>query len=222
MALATAALIAGGTALVAGGISFASNKKKEKDAAAEAAKREAEASAMRASRQPILNQAADIRALEAQVNNPYANLAVSTAAAEFQAEQTDMALANTLDAMVQSGASAGGATALARAALQSKKGIAASIDQQETANTKMRAAGEEKATQQRMAIQQAAFAEEANAYNRQEQRTAADLARVEEKEDFYKQQEIAYGDAATEALVGSVSNAGMAVAGNVTPGSTVF
>lgn len=222
MALATAALIAGGTALVAGGISFASNKKKEKDAAAEAAKREAEASAMRASRQPILNQAADIRALEAQVNNPYANLAVSTAAAEFQAEQTDIALANTLDAMVQSGASAGGATALARAALQSKKGIAASIDQQETANTKMRAAGEEKATQQRMAIQQAAFSEEANAYNRQEQRTAADLARVEEKEDFYKQQEIAYGDAATEALVGSVSNAGMAVAGNVTGGSTVF
>ena len=35
-----------------------------------------------------------------------------------------------------------------------------------------------------------------------------------EKEDFYKQQEIAYGDAATEALVGGISNAGMAIAGS--------
>jgi hypothetical protein len=192
-----AAIIGGSAALISGAISFASNKKKEKEAAAESAKREAEATQMRANRQPVLNQAADIRALKAQVNNPYANLAVSTAAAEFQAEQTDMALANTLDAMVSSGASAGGATALARAAMQSKKGIAATIEQQETSNAKQKAVGEE-----------------GNAYNRQEARDSADLARVEEKEDFYTQQKVAYGDAATEAVVGTVSNVGTALAGS--------
>jgi hypothetical protein len=208
--MGVAAIIAGSTALVAGGIAAGVSNKKKKDAAEESAEYEAEADAIRENRQPILNQADDIRALQAQVNNPYANLAVSTAAAEFQAEQTDMALANTLDAMASSGASAGGATALARAALQSKKGIAASIEQQETANAKKAAEGEDAANKQRMAIQQAAFAEESNAYEREEQRTKEDLARVEEKEDFYKQQEIAYGDAATEALVGGISGAGMA------------
>ncbi len=209
-----AAIVAGATALVAGGVSAGINNKKKKDAAEESAEREAEAQMMRANRQPVLNQADDIRALAAQVSNPYENLAVSTAAAEFEAEQTDMALANTLDAMTSSGASAGGATALARAALQSKKGIASSIEKQEVANAKQKAQGEDSANKQRIAIQQAAFAEEGNAYARQEDRTTADLARVEEKEDFYKQQEIAYGDAATEALVGGITNAGMAIAGS--------
>jgi|TARA_R110001599_G_scaffold344617_1_gene568269 hypothetical protein len=209
-----AAIIGGSAALISGAISFASNKKKEKEAAAESAKREAEATQMRANRQPVLNQAADIRALKAQVNNPYANLAVSTAAAEFQAEQTDMALANTLDAMVSSGASAGGATALARAAMQSKKGIAATIEQQETSNAKQKAVGEAAANQQRMNLEKSAIGEEGNAYNRQEARDSADLARVEEKEDFYTQQKVAYGDAATEAVVGTVSNVGTALAGS--------
>ena len=209
-----AAIIGGSAALISGAISFGSNKKKQKAAAAEAAKREAQAAQMRASRQPILNNANDIRALTAQINNPYANLAVSTQAAEMQAEQTDMALANTLDAMVSSGASAGGATALARAALQSKKGISASIEQQETANEKQKAQGEAAATAQKVAIQQSAFAEDRKAFNTLESRQSADLARVEEKEDFYKQNEIAYGDAATEALVGGVTNVGMALAGS--------
>jgi hypothetical protein len=209
-----AAIVAGSTALVAGGLSFGANKKKENDAAAEAARREAEAAKMRANRQPVLNNADGIRALANQVTNPYGNLGVATGAAEFQAEQADIALANTLDAMVSSGASAGGATALARAALQSKKGISASIEQQEASNEKLKAQGQAAATAQKVAIQQTAFAEEANAFNRQEVRENADLARVEEKEDFYKQQEIAYGDAATEALVGGVTNVGMALAGS--------
>ncbi len=217
MALAVAAIVAGATALVAGGISAGVNNKKKKDSAEESAEYEAQAQQMRANRQPILNQANDIRALTAQVSNPNENLAVSTAAAEFEAEQTDMALANTLDAMTSSGASAGGATALARAALQSKKGISASIQQQEVSNSKAKAQGEAAANKQKIAIQQAAFQEEGNAYERGEIRANADLARVEEKEDFYKQQEIAYGDAATEALVGGISGAGMAVAGGMDP-----
>ena len=46
----------------------------------------------------------------------------------MQVEEADIALANTLDTLRATGASAGGATALAQAALQSKKGVAASIE----------------------------------------------------------------------------------------------
>ena len=80
----------------------------------------------------------------ATVSNPYANLQVATKAAEIQAEQSDIALANTLDTLRATGASAGGATALARMALESKKGVSASIEQQEANNQKMRASGEER------------------------------------------------------------------------------
>jgi len=77
----------------------------------------------------------------ANMTNEMANLSVATQAAEFQAEESDIALANTLDAMKASGAGAGGATALAQAALQSKRGISASIQQQEAANQKAAAQG---------------------------------------------------------------------------------
>jgi len=77
----------------------------------------------------------------AGMTNEMANLGVATQAAEFQAEQTDIALANSLDAMRASGAGAGGATALAQAALQSKRGISASLQQQEAANQKAAAQG---------------------------------------------------------------------------------
>jgi len=75
------------------------------------------------------------------LNNPYANLTVATEAFNMQAEQADQALANSLDVMMETGQAAGGATALAQAALQSKRGIAASIQAQETQNRKMAAQG---------------------------------------------------------------------------------
>ena len=78
----------------------------------------------------------------AELSNPFANLSVATQASEFQAEEQDISLANTLDTLMSSGASAGGATALAQAALQGKRGISANIQQQESANSKMRAQGE--------------------------------------------------------------------------------
>ena len=81
------------------------------------------------SRQPIIN--------------PYENLSVATKAAEMKIEQTDMALANTLDTLRATGASAGGATALAQAAAQSKAGVAASIETQEVANEQLKAKGEQ-------------------------------------------------------------------------------
>jgi len=80
--------------------------------------------------------------LSSQISNPFNQLTVSTAAAEMQAEEADIALANTLDTLEQTGASAGGATALAMAALKSKKEVAADIGKQEAANSIRRAEGE--------------------------------------------------------------------------------
>ena len=85
-------------------------------------------------RQPAINPYAGM-------TNQMANLGVATQAAEFQAEQTDIALANTLDTIAATGGGAGGATALAQAALQSKKSIAASLEQQEANNQKLAAQG---------------------------------------------------------------------------------
>ena len=95
------------------------------------------------SRQEIINPYANVSDLSSMLSNPMANLGVATQAAEMQAEQADIALASTLDTLRATGASAGGATALAQAALQSKKGVSASIEQQEVQNEKLRAQGEQ-------------------------------------------------------------------------------
>jgi len=80
----------------------------------------------------------------ADVTNPYQNMGVATQAAEMQQQQTDQALANTLDTLRATGTSAGGATALARAAAQSKQGVAASIEAQEAKNQELVAKGEQR------------------------------------------------------------------------------
>jgi len=102
-------------------------------------------------RQTISNPYAGIKDLSSMakdlsgmVSNPFANLGVATQAAEIQIEQADIALANTLDTLRSTGSGAGGATALAQAALQSKKGVSANIEQQEAQNDKLRAQGESK------------------------------------------------------------------------------
>jgi hypothetical protein len=119
--------------------------------AAEKKKARAEMSSLEKNRQKVINPYDNFsnlsslaKDLSGNFSNPYNNLSVSTAGAEMQAEEADIALANTLDTLRASGASAGGATALAQAALQSKKGIAASIEMQEAQNEKMRAAGDER------------------------------------------------------------------------------
>ena len=75
----------------------------------------------------------------ADMENVYEDLTVNTQAAEFQAQQTDAALAQGLDAIVAGGGGGGGAQAIAAAALQSKQGISASIAQQEQQNQAMQA-----------------------------------------------------------------------------------
>ena len=92
--------------------------------------------------------------LSGMMSNPFESLGVATQAAEMQAEEADISLANTLDMLRATGASAGGATALAQAALSSKKGISASIEQQESQNQQLRAQGEQNLIQAQVTEQQ--------------------------------------------------------------------
>ena len=134
-------------------------------------------------RQDVFDSSDDIRALGDTLSNPYANLSVATQAAEMQAEQTDIALANTLDAVRAGGFGAGGATALAQAAARSKQGISASIEQQEVNNEKLRAEGEDRLQTQRLSIEEAAINAEGQAWARQEEREMTQLDRKQAEID---------------------------------------
>ena len=96
-------------------------------------------------------------------SNAFANLQVATQAADLQAQQSDQALANTLSTIRATGAGAGGATAIAQAALQSKLNISATIEQQEARNVEARAQGQQQVEQIRMSesrrLQDIAFSE---------------------------------------------------------------
>ena len=200
MAVVTAVSI-GAAATIAGTAISASQANKQMKAANRAASRAArEVESLKASRQTIINPYKDVtdlsgmaKDLSGMMNNPYAQLGVATKSAEIQMEQTDIALANTLDTLRSTGASAGGATALAQAALQSKKGVAASIEQQEAQNEKLRAQGEQQLNQMKISeqqrlqsiaisegqrVQQAQAAGQQFMFQAQENRTNSDLARA--------------------------------------------
>ena len=149
----------GGAALnVIGGIFGAGKARKaERAAAREKARLTRKLNYLENNRQAIINPADGVtnlsglaQDLSSQLSNPMANLSVATKAAEMQIEQADISLANTLDTIRATGSGAGGATALAQAALQSKKGVSASIEQQEAQNEKLRAQGEQQLNQMRM------------------------------------------------------------------------
>jgi len=114
----------------------------------------------------------------ANVTNPYANMQIATKAAEMQSEQADIALANTLDALRET--AAGGATALAQAALKSKQGVSAEIQKQEVKNQQLMAQGE-----QRMQQLKAAGAD--IAFQAQEKRDLTDLDRLQYAADIEAQ-----------------------------------
>jgi hypothetical protein len=154
-AIGAAASLAGG--VVAGGAAG----KAARRARGEKQRAEAELESIKNSRQQITNPYASTEDLSglatdlsSQLSNPFESLGVATKAAEMQIDQADISLANTLDTLRATGASAGGATALAQAALQSKQGVAASIEQQEAQNEKLRAQGKQNLMNAKMAEQQ--------------------------------------------------------------------
>jgi hypothetical protein len=134
-------------------------------------------------RQDIINPYADVQDLSSMITNPYENIGVATQAAEMQAEEADISLANTLDTLAATGAGAGGATALAQAALRSKKDVSSSIERQEANNQQLAAQGEAQMQQQKMAeaqrMQQADVMGKEFVYGQQEQRDLADMNRLQ-------------------------------------------
>lgn len=148
--MAVVSAVVGGVVAVGGSLVQANQAKQAaKGYANEADRKAAEIATIEQNRQAIPNPYANIKDLSgiakdlsSMVSNPFANLGVATQAAEMQAEEADISLANTLDTLRATGAGAGGATALAQAALQSKQGVAASIEQQEAANEKLKAQGQ--------------------------------------------------------------------------------
>ena len=166
------------------------------------------------------------------VSNPFANLGVATQAAEIQIEQADIALANTLDTLRSTGSGAGGATALAQAALASKKGVASNIEQQEAQNEKLKAQGESKLEMLQMQeaqriqgigmseaarVQQAGVAGEQFMFQTRETRQMQQLNRKQAQITGEAQAAVAAEQSAAalySAGISAVGNIGAAFAGN--------
>jgi len=180
--LAVAGLVTAGGSVLGGIFGASAAKRAERKAAAEKQRLERKLTNLENNRQAIINPYDQVEDLSSMVTNPYENLGVATQAAEMQAEEADIALANTLDTLLATGASAGGATALAQAALQSKKGVAASIESQEATNEKLKAQGEMQESQLKMAeaqrLQQANIQGRSFEFGVREQRETAQMDRV--------------------------------------------
>ena len=202
--------------IVIGGITAAINNNKAKDMEQDTINAANAVEDAINNRQEIFNAADDIRAMKAQLTNAYANLGVATQAAEIQQQQSDVALANMMEGMLQTGTGAS-ATALANAAAKSKQQIAASIQTQEAQNQKLYAQGESQLQQQRLQLEQSAIAADERAWQAAEEREVFDINRLQAEADFLRNQQQAYNDAATAALMAGLSGSaqvGAAVAAN--------
>ncbi len=236
MAVVTAVAIGGASAIASTAIGASAANKQRRAAQRNKSKAEREIESLKKSRQNIINPFAGVtdlssmaKDLSSQMSNPFASLGVATSAAEIQIEEADIALANTLDTLRATGASAGGATALAQAALQSKKGVAANIEQQEAQNEKLKAQGEQQlqsmkvSEQQRLqniAISEGQRVQTADAagkqfmFQQQENRTNADLDRAAGQQT-QAQQGIADANRAKAAAISGGFSALGSVAGSV-------
>ena len=221
--MAAIGAIIGGAAQVIGGIiGGAKARRAARRAKKKLRKMNAKMAQLEANRQEIINPYEGAENLSDMMSNPMANLGVATQATEMQIEQTDQALANTLDTLRQTGGGAGSATALAQAALQSKQNVAAGIEQQEKANEDKRAAGEQR-------LQDAKIAEEKRmqnldaqgksfVFNQREQREMGQLNRLQGQIDNMQGIKAQASADQTRALTGAISGiasvAGSAIGGN--------
>jgi hypothetical protein len=236
MSMVAAGIIGAGS-LISGFLGMGAAKAAARQAAAEKARLTRKLNYLENNRQSIINPFSGVKNLSglatdfsSQLTNPMANLGVATQAAEIQIEQADISLANTLDTIRSTGASAGGATALAQAALQSKKGVSAGIEQQEAQNEKLRAQGEQQLQAQRMQesarIQGIQISEGGRAQNAQAQGAAFKFNAQESRTDAKMDRLSAGISGATQAgmqanadymgsLTGAISGAATAFGGMV-------
>tara|TARA_E500000318_G_C3544688_1_gene206116 strand:+ start:865 stop:1527 length:663 start_codon:yes stop_codon:yes gene_type:complete len=193
--------------LVAGGIGKAINNKKAKDMEGALQSAQGDITRLLADREPVYDASGKIREMKDSVQNPFANLGVATQAAEIQAEEADIALANTLDTVRATGMGAGGATALAQAAARSKKNIAASIESQEANNNRLKAQGEQQKQQQLLNLESQAISAEERAAAGEDARVQAQLDRAYGESDFLRSRQMGYQDAGDAALMAGISGA---------------
>ena len=179
---AASGVISGAVGILGAGAAQRRARDDRKRAELETQRLKGELTTLENTRQPIINPYENISDTSGELTNTYANLGVATEAAKFQAEQADISLANTLDTLRATGAGAGGATALAQAALQSKKQVSASIQLQEAQNQKLYAQGEERLNNMRMQEQQRLQSADVMGkqfmFNVKEQREVAELNRT--------------------------------------------
>ena len=202
--------IIGGVAQIAGGIiGGAKARRAARRAKKKLRKMNAKMAQLEANRQEIINPYEGAENLSDMMSNPMANLGVATQATEMQIEQTDQALANTLDTLRQTGGGAGSATALAQAALQSKQNVAAGIEQQEKANEDKRAAGEERLQQAKIneekRMQNLDSAGKSFVFNQTEQREMGQLNRLQGQIDNMQGIKAQASADQTRALTGAIS-----------------
>lgn len=142
------------------------------------------------------------------LENVAEDLTINQDAAQFQAQQTDAALAQAMQAAVVSGGAAGGAQAIAQAALQSKRGVAADIARQEQANEMAR-------------VQQAAKLQEMEATGEMDIQSQ-EYSRSQELLNMANARKYAADQArkqATQQLIGGVGMLGKGLVGAATGGA---
>ena len=197
------AIIGGAFSIASGILGSQAAKKREKRAAMERMRLQNKLKNLEANRQEIVNPYQD---LSSMISNPFANLSVATKAAEIKIEEADVSLANTLDMMRATGASAGGATALAQAALRSKRGVAASIEVQEKQNEDKRAKGEKQKQDALMAEGKRVQEGEAYEFNLRENRQMAELDRTASLLGAARQAEAQAQSDRTGAITGAIGS----------------
>lgn len=144
------------------------------------------------------------------LTNEAEKIGVATQATKIQAEEADMALANTLDTIMQTGSGAGGATALAQAALRSKQGISVDIQKQELKNAKNVASTQMKINEQKAQGNKWAWEE-------QESRDMQQLDRAQNKIDKFEAQEF-NAEAQKMAAFGNIASSAISGFGNISEG----
>ena len=202
------AIVGGVTALGSLGMGIAQNHQNKKASRAQRRKENLAAAELRrieANRQQVIDKSGDIRAMKDQIFNPYQNNAVAMQGVNLKMEETDEALANTLNAINRAGGGAGAATALARQAAASKAQVAASIENQELKNQQLYLQGEQQKMNQQMAIEQAAIQEEIGAYGRQEERDIMQLQRTAGLQQVAGQQAMDLTQAGNAAMASGVA-----------------
>ena len=124
-AVTTALAIGAGVSAIGGAVASNQAKQAAKGARGDKARAEAKIESLRKSRKKVVNPyetTTDLsklaQDLSGNLTNPFQQLGVATQAAEIQMEQADIALANTLDTLRATGASAGGAVFVRRVLMQ--------------------------------------------------------------------------------------------------------